>query len=219
MNRRFWLGAVLLLSVCALARGEDPAAGRDAAGAAMLGSLAPLHLDRASGEPVCVPSPDHPLTVLLFVAPDCPVVNRYAPEINRLHEAFSKKKVLLYRVYSDPAVGVEAIRAHTRDYALQPAALLDPVHACARAVGATVTPEAVVLDRAGRIYYRGRIDDRYVDFGKYRNEAAQHDLRDAIEAALQGKTLPQNETPCIGCFIPMDGAPDASQPETLKENP
>ena len=55
------------------------------------------------------------------------------------------------------------------------------------------------------------VDDRYVDFGKYRSVATRHDLRNAVDAAFQGKTLAENDTRAIGCYIPVVA------PEALKE--
>ena len=56
---------------------------------------------------------------------------------------------------------------------------------------------------AGReLVYLGRIDDRYVDFGKTRAAATTHDLAGALEAILDGRPVPESRTRAIGCFIP-----------------
>ena len=52
-----------------------------------------------------------------------------------------------------------------------------------------------------RMVYRGRIDDRYVDFGQTRVAATSHDLQDAVEAALAGRSVSPSRTTAIGCFI------------------
>ena len=49
--------------------------------------------------------------------------------------------------------------------------------------------------------YRGRIDDRYVDFGKARAEATQHDLLDALQAVVEGQPVPNPRTKSVGCYI------------------
>ena len=66
--------------------------------------------------------------------------------------------------------------------------------------GATITPEAAVY-AGGRVQYRGRIDDRFVDFGVDRPAAIEHDLQDAIAAILAGKPVAQPETQAVGCYI------------------
>jgi hypothetical protein len=54
------------------------------------------------------------------------------------------------------------------------------------------------------LLYRGRIDDRYVDFGKRRPEPMTHDLREALEAILAGRPVARPRTEPIGCDIPKE---------------
>ena len=79
-------------------------------------------------------------------------------------------------------------------------ALRDPKHALVAAVGATITPEAVVWAQS-RVQYRGRIDDRYVDLGVERPAATTHDLADALTAVVAGRPVPNPETQAVGCYI------------------
>ena len=65
----------------------------------------------------------------------------------------------------------------------------------------TVTPEAAVFDGQQHLVYRGRNDDRYVDFEKYRSTATRHDLADAIQAILSGTTIAEPFTEAVGCYI------------------
>jgi hypothetical protein len=53
--------------------------------------------------------------------------------------------------------------------------------------GATITPEAVVVDPQGRVLYRGRIDDRYVSLGLERPVATRRDLDEALTDITVGK--------------------------------
>ncbi|MEC8337167.1 MAG: redoxin, partial [Planctomycetota bacterium] len=68
-------------------------------------------------------------------------------------------------------------------------------------MGVRVTPEAAVLDRSGRLVYRGRIDDRFVDFGKTRQAPTRNDLQIAIQEVLAGSAVQVPATKAIGCFI------------------
>jgi hypothetical protein len=92
------------------------------------------------------------------------------------------------------------IRDHLRSFAYSMRALRDPDHALARFVHATVTPEAVVLS-GGRVVYRGRIDDRYVEVGLERPEPTLRDLDNALTAVLAGRPVRRPVTEAIGCFI------------------
>jgi hypothetical protein len=66
---------------------------------------------------------------------------------------------------------------------------------------ATVTPEAAVFDRAKRLVYHGRIDDRFVSLGLERPEPTTHDLADALSAMLAGKRVAPASTQAVGCFL------------------
>jgi ribosomal protein L35AE/L33A len=79
-------------------------------------------------------------------------------------------------------------------------AVRDPDHALVKYVGARVTPEAAVY-AGGRIVYRGRIDDRYVDLGVERPQATRRDLAEAIASVVAGQAVTQPKTQAVGCFI------------------
>jgi hypothetical protein len=139
--------------------------------------------------------------VLLFIRTDCPISNRYAPEMRRLAAKYSKQGVTFWLVYPDETVTVQEIRQHLADYELPLAALRDPTHALVGLTGVNVTPEAVVFTSDGTRVYRGRIDDRFVDFGKEHPAATEHDLESALQAVLAGKPVAKPETKAIGCYI------------------
>ena len=49
--------------------------------------------------------------------------------------------------------------------------------------------------------YRGRIDDRYIEFGKDRPQPTVRDLERSLEAILAGKPVPVAETRAVGCIL------------------
>ena len=140
--------------------------------------------------------------VFLFTSTDCPISNRYAPEVRRIAETFAAKGVTFRLIYPNPAETAAAIREHMSAFAYAGAteALRDPAHALVKFAGATVTPEAAVYAK-GRIVYRGRIDDRHVDLGVERPAATRRDLFDALTAIVAGKAVAQPTTQAVGCFI------------------
>lgn len=139
--------------------------------------------------------------VFLFTRTDCPVSNRYAPEVRRLFAELEERGVRFWMVYPDPDTTVEAIQAHLDEYGYALGALRDPGHALVNMTGVTITPEAVVFSPDGKMVYRGRIDDRYVDFGKTRAQATRRDLQDALEAVLSGEPVRHPRTKAVGCFL------------------
>jgi peroxiredoxin len=140
--------------------------------------------------------------VLFFVTNDCPVTNSYVPEMNRIQAAYAARGVRTFAVQADTSVPTSAVGEYAREYRYGFPLLLDPQQILVRLTGATVTPQAVVLAADGKMVYRGRIDNRVVDFGKQRPEATVHDLRDALDAVLAGKPVAATFTKSIGCAIP-----------------
>ncbi len=139
--------------------------------------------------------------VLLFTDPECPISNAFAPEVCRLHAEFAPQGVRFYLVYADGTRRVEDLRAHAAAFGYPMPALRDAEQELARRCGATLTPEVCVF-RSGALVYRGRIDDRYVDFGKLRAAPTARDLRAALEAVLSGRNPARPWPPAIGCAIP-----------------
>ena len=141
------------------------------------------------------------VTVLLFVRTDCPITNRYAPELERIAEEFAREPVRFWLVYPDAATTASAIEEHIRAYHFPGEPLRDPRHELVKRAHATVSPEAAVFDARGELLYHGRIDDRYVDIGKARAAAQRHDLEEAIRAVLAGRRVAQSETRAVGCSL------------------
>lgn len=139
--------------------------------------------------------------VLFFVTTDCPLSNGYAPEMNRIEQAYAPRGAVFYAVQGDTTIPDEEVRRHAREYGYRFPAVLDPRQILARHTGATVTPEAVVLSAEGAVLYRGRIDNRVEDFGKTRLQATQFDLRDALDAIMAGRPVPHPRTRALGCAI------------------
>ena len=139
--------------------------------------------------------------VFLFVRTDCPITNRYAPELQRISKEFAAQKVDFWMVYPDATQTPAAIREHMREYQFPGTPLRDPGHTLVERAHATVAPEAAVFDAAGKLIYHGRIDDRYVEIGQARRAAQTHDLENAISAVLAGKPVAQTETRAVGCAL------------------
>ncbi|MBW8869059.1 MAG: redoxin domain-containing protein [Acidobacteria bacterium] len=146
--------------------------------------------------------PSGAANVLLFVATDCPIANGYAPEIQRMCKAYAPSGVRCQLIYEDVGVAAEAVRKHLAEYRYSGAtAAIDGDAAIARRVNATVTPEAVVVDHAGTVRYRGRIDNQYETLGRPRRVVTAHDLQDALDAVIAGKPVSTPETEPVGCYI------------------
>jgi hypothetical protein len=145
--------------------------------------------------------------VLFFVASDCPISNRYLPEMQRLENKFAAQHVVFWFVYPNVGETADAVRQHEAAYGAEEHILLDPHHQLVALAHAKITPESAILvpERGGteslRTVYHGRIDDRYVQIGQERRTATQHDLERAIVDVLQHRSVQQPDGPAVGCGI------------------
>jgi peroxiredoxin len=143
--------------------------------------------------------------VLFFLTTDCPLCNTYVPELNRIAKEFSPRGVAFYGVQGDATIPDADVRRHAKDFDYTFPYLFDPYELLATFTGATATPEAAVLSPSGDLWYLGRIDNRLEDFGKQRVQVTEFDLRNTLEAVLNGKPVPHARTKALGCAITRKG--------------
>jgi len=75
--------------------------------------------------------------------------------------------------------------------------LHDPEQEVALAYRTVRTPEVLVFDAERRLRYHGRIDDSAKD----PSAASSHELRDALDALLDGRAPDPAETWAVGCTV------------------
>jgi len=140
--------------------------------------------------------------VLFFITNDCPISNVFAREIARICGDYKSKGMNCDLVYVDPTLSDAQARAHAQEYGHGDyPRIVDRRHELVKATGVTVTPQAAVIDRAGKIVYRGRIDDSFAALGQPRRPVKSADLRNALDAVAAGKPVAVPETKATGCFI------------------
>jgi hypothetical protein len=194
------LALPLLVSGCE--RGESTGGALPSAKTVQTSSSALTVLDLAGRVLDPIDAADAKAIVFIFISTDCPISNRYAPEIRRVEEEFVRSGVRFWLVYADAETSADAIRKHLKDYRLPQQVLRDPRQTLVRLAQARVTPEGAVFLPGGRLVYHGRIDNRYADLGKERPEATQHDLEEVLKAIVQGKPVPYSTAKAVGCYIP-----------------
>jgi peroxiredoxin len=133
----------------------------------------------------------HKAVVLLFVSTVCPYANYYAGHLKALAETYGPQGVLFVAIYSNGWESREEAAAHAREHGFAFPVIKDEGHAIADAVGATRTPEALVLDTTGRLRYRGRV----------MSKQESPELKRALEAVLQGRRVRTPVTKAFGCAI------------------
>lgn len=135
-------------------------------------------------------------TVLLFIAVQCPVSNAYNERMEKLAQDYKAKGINVIGINSNVAEDGAAAKAHAAQNKLSFTILKDPGNKIADKLGASVTPEAYLLDANNKLMYHGRIDNS-------RNPAQVEtpDLRNAIDAMLSDKQIEKTEAKAFGCSI------------------
>lgn len=162
-----------------------------------------LEIQNADGKPVrpFAATADRKAIVLLFITHDCPISNAYVPEVQRIVKEYEARGLALFVVHSDGVAGADA-KKHAAEFGFSVPVLLDPECKLAKFSGAHVTPEVALFAPDGALKYLGRIDDKYVDYGKKRPEPTRRDLRIALDEVLAGKPVSMPRAPAVGCYIP-----------------
>jgi AhpC/TSA family len=170
---------------------------------AAVAATAPYGVD-LDGHPVMLARSTAPAIVLFFTASDCPIANRYEPELMRLEQKFGPSGVEFWWVYPNPGDSAEVIRQHRSQFTGSSHIIVDVDQSLVHLTHVTVTPEAAILipdNGTLREIYRGRIDDRYISFGQERPRALHNELENAISAVLAKQTLAKPGGPPVGCSI------------------
>jgi len=144
---------------------------------------------------------ENEINVLLFLSPECPLCQNYAPTIQEIQRSFSDRSVSFYGIVSGEFYSRKDILKYKLKYDLNFPILLDPEIKLAEELGASITPEAVVITANNKVIYTGAIDNWAISLGQKRIQASAHYLSDAIGNHLDGKKINPKKTEAVGCFI------------------
>ncbi len=160
-----------------------------------------FELTATDGEVIPIPMKMPPrLTVLCFLGAECPLARLYGPRLQKLADAFQANGVRFVGINSNRQDSMADVRKYVKEHRLTFPVVKDYDNKAADYFEATRTPEVVVLDQAGGIGYRGRIDDQY-EPGIARTKPERQDLKIALEELLARKTPSVPRTEPAGCLI------------------
>jgi peroxiredoxin len=137
-----------------------------------------------------------PITVVTFIATECPVSNSYNQRMSDLYRDYTAKNVKFIFVNANRSEPAGEVRDHAKRVGFPFAVYKDPDNVLADRFAAQVTPESFVIDSSGTIRYHGSIDDNM-------NPSRVHTqrVRAALNALLAGQPVPSIETKAFGCTI------------------
>ena len=157
--------------------------------------VADFKLLNPAGKEVTLQQLQGEVTVITFVSVQCPISNDYNERMKAIYADYQGKANFVF-VNANHTEAAQAVAEHARQVGFQFPVYKDVNNVVADRFGATVTPEAYVLDKTGMLVYHGYIDDQ-------RNPArvTTQGLRNAIDAVRAGKAVAQTETKAFGCTI------------------
>ncbi|MDE0398286.1 MAG: redoxin domain-containing protein [Candidatus Poribacteria bacterium] len=141
-------------------------------------------------------SEEKQVTVVLFLATQCPVATDYTDRIVNLVKAYDKEKVQFIGINSNKQEKIAEILAYSKKHGFEFPVLKDPENKIADYFGARRTPEVFLLDAKRVLRYAGAIDNS-------RKEPTKHYLKEALDLVIAGKDIPKpsKKTRAIGCTI------------------
>ena len=134
--------------------------------------------------------------VVVFVSARCSLSNRYHARLETLYREFAPRGVRFLAANPNSTEPDDEVREHARKSRFSFPVLRDPGGVLAERLGVNVTPAALVLDSAGQVRYRGRIDD-----AENPARVRRQWLREALAAVLAGDPVETPETKVYGCTI------------------
>lgn len=135
-------------------------------------------------------------TVFIFIATRCPVSNAYNARMEKVWQDYKARGINVVGINSNSTEPAAQVKAHAAENHLSFKILKDEGNKIADQLGAAVTPEAYLLDAAGKLGYHGRIDN-----SRNGDAIISSDLRDAMDDVLAAKPVARTEAKAFGCSI------------------
>ena len=156
---------------------------------------------------------DAKLLIVVFSCNHCPYVVGSEDRMNRLCSDYAANGVAMIAINSNEAVNhptdsFEHMVQQAKEKGFRFPYVRDESQDVALAYGALRTPHFFVFDADRRLRYTGRMDDNPREAGKQ----TKHELRDALDALMAGRTPPVSVTNPIGCNVKWKGRPEHWMP-------
>lgn len=142
-------------------------------------------------------------TVIMFICNHCPFVVHVNPEISRLAVAYQKTGIGFIAISSNdvknyPQDAPHLMKQVAKEQFYSFPYLYDETQQVAMAYQAACTPDFYLFDENLELVYRGQLDDSRPGNGR---PLSGSDLRQALDALLNGEKIDPNQKPSIGCNI------------------
>ncbi|MBE9070314.1 thioredoxin family protein [Leptolyngbya cf. ectocarpi LEGE 11479] len=171
-----------------------------------LGTAAPAFLltDVTSGSTVTLEKfADSKALLVMFICVHCPFVKHVEQELAKIGQAYANQGLGIVAISSNslethPQDAPEHMKTQAKTLGFKFPYCFDDTQTVAKTYTAACTPDFFLFDGTLKLVYRGQLDDSRPGNNK---PVTGKDLRQAIDRVLAGETLPEEQTPSIGCNI------------------
>ncbi len=141
--------------------------------------------------------------LVMFICRHCPFVKHVQNELARIGKDYAQQSAGIVAISSNdaqafPQDAPDSLREMAIELGFTFPYCFDETQDVARAYNAACTPDFYLFDRDRRLVYRGQLDD-----SRPGNNipVTGKDLRNALDAVLQGRPVSEQQKPSIGCNI------------------
>jgi len=141
--------------------------------------------------------------LVLFICNHCPFVKHVRGELAKIGQEYLPKGIGMVAINANdaekfPNDSPERMKVEVAEAGYPFPYLFDETQDVAKAYKAACTPDVFLFDQNHKLVYRGQIDD-----SRPKNEIplTGKDLREALDAVVEGKAVSDQQTPSIGCNI------------------
>jgi peroxiredoxin len=140
--------------------------------------------------------------VVVFTCNHCPYAKALENRLMQLVRDYAARSVHLVAINPNdekayPEDSFDRMVERARDKGFNFPYLRDATQRVARDYDAACTPDNFVFDRARKLVYNGRFDDNW----KAPDQVQRKDLRRALDALLEGRSIDFEPVPSMGCSI------------------
>jgi peroxiredoxin len=138
-----------------------------------------------------------PWTVVVFVSATCPCLDAHLERLRELAATYGPRGIQFVAIESEVGTTRESARAEAKALGLPFPLLIDEGAKLASALDAEYATYSVVVDRSGRVVYRGGIDS---DKRKLHADATPY-VRDALDDVLADRVPRRSYGKALGCIL------------------
>lgn len=142
-------------------------------------------------------------TVIMFICNHCPYVKHIQTELVKLANDYIPKGISFIAICSNdeiayPEDNLENMKKAALEVGYPFPYFHDETQEIAKSYQATCTPDFFIYDRNLKLAYRGQLDDSRPENSI---PLSGKDIRQALDALLENKTLSAAQKPSVGCNI------------------